>query len=126
MTKTVKKPWGEEIWLAYPPNFPYVMKKIYTNAPHRSSLHVHDKKTETNYVLKGSGKVYIGSDAHDMMVIDIEVGSIFHIKPGMIHRIVALADLMTIEVSTPEVDDVRRLQDDTERGNGRIESEHGV
>ncbi|MCP1850126.1 MULTISPECIES: hypothetical protein [unclassified Bradyrhizobium] len=44
--------------------------------------------------------------------------------PGMIHRIEAKADITLVKVSTPELDDVVRLEDDWHRGNGRLESEH--
>ena len=48
----------------------------------------------------------------------------FSIKPPSKHRVVALTDLILQEVSTPEVDDVIRIEDDTKRGNGKILSEH--
>ena len=134
MSKFVKKPWGGESWLACSPDFPYVMKKIFTKKGNRSSLQVHRKKQESNYVISGHGIVYksipVDVDGIDKNILPemqkIYVGpeSIFHVLPGEIHRVVALDDMLTIEVSTPEVDDVIRLQDDTGRGNGRIESEH--
>ena len=122
--KTVNKPWGKEIWISYPPNYPYVMKHIFTNAPHRSSLHVHQKKVETNYVIKGEGIVYYGTDKYKLEEHHIKAGDSFSIFPAEIHRVVAIKDLETIEVSSIEVDDVIRLEDDTRRGDGRIESEH--
>jgi mannose-6-phosphate isomerase-like protein (cupin superfamily) len=125
MEKVVTKPWGKEIWLAYPPDFPYVMKKIFTRAAYRSSVHVHKKKRETNYVLEGCGFVYTyTSNLKKLDSMEIHSGSVFHIHPNTIHRVEATQDLVTIEVSTPEVDDVIRLSDDTRRGDGRIESEH--
>jgi mannose-6-phosphate isomerase len=51
-------------------------------------------------------------------------GRIVHVRPGVIHRIEAVTDLVIVEVSTPELDDVIRLEDDMGRGNGRIETEH--
>lgn len=125
--KIVTKPWGQEIWLAYPPELPYVMKKIFTKAGSRSSLHKHKKKNETNYIIEGKVNVYIEdpslpqSDIAEYIYI---AGEIFSIGPNIIHRVTAIEDTTTIEVSTPEVDDVIRLQDDTGRGDGRIESEH--
>ena len=118
--KIVNKPWGKEGWLAYPPEFPYVMKKIRTFKGNRSSLHVHKEKIETNYIIWGKAKVLI--DGEEKIY---ETNETFSILPNQEHRITALdCDLTTIEVSTPQVDDVVRLQDDTGRGNGRIESEH--
>ena len=45
-------------------------------------------------------------------------------SPGMLHRVIAETDYTSIEVSTPELDDVVRWEDDTARGNGRIAAEH--
>jgi len=132
--KEVKKPWGKEIWLAYPPEFPYVMKKIFTNKGHRSSVHFHMMKQESNYVISGKANVYTCNTAGNNFTTDkllkslikreVKAGDAFHIQPGIAHRVEATEDLVTIEVSTPQVNDVIRLQDDTGRGNGRIESEH--
>ena len=57
---------------------------------------------------------------------EITVGKVVHTKPGCIHRIEALEDLTIIESSTVELDDIIRLEDDTDRKNGRIESEHST
>jgi mannose-6-phosphate isomerase len=128
--KIVKKPWGQEVWLAYPPDHPYVMKKITTIAPHRSSVHVHHKKHETNYVISGKGEVHVRTFSQkkpflpETTILELGPGSVFHIVPETVHRVIAVEDMTTIEVSTPEVDDVVRLADDTGRGDGRIESEH--
>ena len=122
--KTVSKPWGHEEWLAYPPDFPYVMKQIFTKSGSRSSVHVHKQKQESNYVIGGIANVYTGTNPNDMSFNRVGPGGVFHVLPGTVHRVVAVGDLTTIEVSTPEVDDVIRLADDTGRGDGRIESEH--
>ena len=55
---------------------------------------------------------------------ELTKGKVVHIKPGCIHRIEALEDLTIIESSSVELDDVIRMEDDTGRPNGRIESEH--
>jgi len=132
--KIVNKPWGKEIWIAYPPEFPYVMKKIFTNTGHRSSVHFHMMKKESNYVISGKANVYTCNTAGNNLTTEellksmdkkvVKAGDVFHIQPGVAHRIEAIEGMVTIEVSTPQVDDVIRLQDDTGRGNGRIESEH--
>ena len=56
--------------------------------------------------------------------IKLSRGTVFHIKPGYIHRVIALTDLLMIEASTLELDDVFRLQDDANRSHGKIDSEH--
>ena len=53
-------------------------------------------------------------------------GNFFTVIPGRRHRIIALTDIILQECSTPEVDDVVRLEDDTERPDGKIDSEHTV
>jgi len=51
-------------------------------------------------------------------------GVVFHVFPGIVHRVESISNLLMIESSTVELDDVYRLQDDTSRGHGKIESEH--
>ena len=142
--KIVRKPWGREEWLSDGKRMPYALKLITFNAGHRSSLQVHKQKKETNYVLDGTGTLLIGRsvfniDAYllgtmsgdtltwhteDLEVVELRPGSVFDVLPGHIHRVVAETDLTFVEASTPELDDVIRLQDDASRGHGRIESEH--
>ena len=117
--KIVNKPWGKEEWISSPPEFPYVMKHIFTKAGHRSSLHVHREKIETNYIISGKALVLIDGQSEFL-----EEGCVFSVMPNEVHRVTAIDNLETIEVSTPQVDDVERLEDDEGRGNGRIESEH--
>lgn len=54
----------------------------------------------------------------------MKVGDSFTVIPLRKHRIIAKTDVILQEVSTPDVDDVTRIADDTGRGDGRIESEH--
>lgn len=143
--KTVNKPWGNEIWIADGVRTPYALKRIFFKAGFRSSLQVHQYKFETNYVLSGTGvlqlrseffncKEYLDSseqslilDAslHTLRDIQIKPGDVIDVKPGQIHRVIAFTDLVFIEASTKELDDVIRLSDDASRGHGKIESEHG-
>ena len=59
-----------------------------------------------------------------LIEIPIKPGDIIDVKPGQIHRVIALTDLIFIEASSIELDDVIRLNDDTNRGHGKINSEH--
>lgn len=142
--KIVKKPWGQEQWIADGVRTPYALKEIIFNAGHRSSLQVHQFKIETNYVLSGTGILTIGKlifpiedylngklcantlDWYIQHVDEIELtsGMVFDVFPGTIHRISATTTLTFIESSTSELDDVIRLQDDTRRTHGKIEAEH--
>ena len=131
----VDKPWGSEVW--YTQNvraIPYALKRIHMTKDHQSSLQSHRYKAETNYVIDGEATVLSGVMAPDDLSTLIEIGklsvtvhragSAWTSPPGELHRVIARTDYTSIEVSTPELDDVIRWQDDTGRGNGRIESEH--
>ena len=144
-TKFVNKPWGNELWIADGIRTPYALKRILFKKGFRSSLQVHEHKFETNYVLSGSGilqlredffncKEYLLSSEQPLLLdfalktlkdIEIHPGDVIDVKPGQIHRVIALTDLVFIEASTHELDDVIRLSDDTARGHGKIDSEHG-
>ena len=142
--KIVKKHWGQETWIADGIRTPYALKRILFLSGNRTSLQVHEHKFETNYVLSGTGKLYRSKDilniaeflANGMAsqqveeyektfdVIDLYAGVQFDVSPGYVHRVVATTDLEFMEASTPELDDVIRLQDDQGRTHGRISSEH--
>lgn len=144
-TKFVNKPWGNELWIADGIRTPYALKRILFKKGFRSSLQVHEYKFETNYVLSGTGilqlreemfncKEYLASPQQSQLVelavktlkdIEIQPGDVIDVKPGQIHRVIATTDLVFIEASTHELDDVIRLIDDTARGHGKIDSEHG-
>jgi quercetin dioxygenase-like cupin family protein len=133
----VSKPWGHEVWLT--DNLtdpPYALKLITMTAGHRSSLQSHERKAETNYVVRGEATVLNGGTAPADPSVPVDAASLprsvhgpgsgWSSPPGMLHRVIAEQDYTAVEVSTPELDDVLRWQDDTGRSGGRIESEHGV
>jgi mannose-6-phosphate isomerase-like protein (cupin superfamily) len=142
--KVVIKPWGKELWIADGIRTPYALKRILFKEGFRSSLQVHRFKFETNYVLSGTGIIQIRDSlfdcekylaSHDKSIILNEVlpelidfrikpGDVIDVKPGQIHRVIAGTDLLLIEASTIELDDVIRLYDDSSRGHGKIQSEH--
>jgi mannose-1-phosphate guanylyltransferase len=143
--KTVTKPWGNELWIADGVRTPYALKRILFKAGFRSSLQVHQYKFETNFVLSGTGVLQLRSELFNceeylassekssileeslrtLIDIQIKTGDVIDVKPGQIHRVIAITDLVFIEASTIELDDVIRLIDDSSRGHGKIESEHG-
>lgn len=107
--KIVKKPWGEERWLAHTDC--YAGKILIVKKGHRLSLQYHQKKHETLYVDEGVVKFTIGK--HEPLEEKIlRAGDIIEIPPGTRHRIEALEDAKIFEVSTPELDDVVRVSDD--------------
>jgi len=122
--KEVNKPWGKEVWLAL--NEKYCYKRIYINEGHRTSFQYHREKLETNYVISGKAEVWLENDVGEVEKTIMTDNDFFTVLPMKKHRIIALTDLILQEVSTPEVDDVVRIDDDENRPDGRIESEHKI
>ena len=120
--KTVAKPWGKEIWLEL--NEHYCYKRIYINAGTRTSYQYHQRKYETNYIIEGQAEVWLENESGTVEKKVMSAGDHFTVRPPRKHRVIAISNVILQEVSTPEVDDVVRLQDDTGRGDGRIEHEH--
>lgn len=106
--KVVPKKWGQEIW--YFLNDKYCFKQIYLNAGYFTSLQYHEKKHETITIANGHAIFYYMLEG---AIASKEVGPGFSItlEPLTIHRFKALTDLTMYECSTPEVDDVVRLED---------------
>ena len=106
--KRVEKPWGYEIWWAHTPK--YVGKLLHIEAGHRLSLQYHVAKDETVHVQSGE-MILVVEEGGEMIERHLTPGQSYHIKPGTKHRMVAITDTDVLEVSTPEVDDVVRLED---------------
>jgi len=105
----VDKPWGyEKIW-AKTDN--YVGKILFIKNDHRLSLQYHQYKEETVYVQEGILTLQVAEEE-----LQLKVGECHHIPPGTIHRMSAKhGDCKVFEVSTPQLDDVIRLEDDYQR-----------
>jgi mannose-6-phosphate isomerase len=126
--KIVTKPWGQEEWLAL--NDYYCFKKITIYEGQQTSLQYHEKKVETNQLIYGKIQIWLGSQEdysnNTMHQVLLLPGQYVTIPPGIIHRVVAIESSILLEASSPHVDDVIRIEDDTSRPDGRIESEHGA
>lgn len=104
----VEKPWGYEIHWAKTDR--YVGKIIHVNAGHALSLQYHNEKDETIYV--SSGRMLFEIEEGDRRVTrEMRPGEAAHIQPRTIHRMTAIEDTDILEVSTPELHDVVRLED---------------
>lgn len=105
----VDKPWGyEEIWAK---TDQYVGKILFIRAGHRLSLQYHERKVETMRVLSGILSMVVGTEERRM-----GPGEVQHVPRGLVHRMMAReGDVMVVEVSTPELDDVVRVEDDYRR-----------
>jgi len=102
--KIVDKPWGREIWYAHTDR--YAGKVLEVMAGHLLSLQKHRVKHETLYLLTGRIRLTL-----DTQVLDWQPGQAVSIPPGTVHRMEAIDDSVLLEVSTPELDDVVRLED---------------
>jgi len=110
MTRRVEKPWGhEEIWAE---TATYVGKILYITAGHRLSLQHHQVKDETIRMLRGTMSLELENEIGNVETIVMKPGMTAHIAPFRKHRMEAVTDVELIEVSTPELDDVVRHQDD--------------
>lgn len=106
--RRVEKPWGYEIHWAHTDR--YVGKILHINAGHALSLQYHVKKDETVYVQQGRLRYEIERDGV-MTTLDLGPGDSLHVTPGTVHRMTAVEDTDVLEASTPELDDVVRLED---------------
>ena len=107
-TRRVDKPWGHEIIWAETPK--YVGKILHIAAGQRLSRQYHRVKEETLRVLVGAMDLEVGHDAA-RETLRMSAGDTFHVRPGTVHRMIAVEDTDVLEVSTPELDDVVRLED---------------
>ncbi len=105
----VEKPWGYEIWYAWTEQ--YVGKIIHVNRGGKLSLQYHHHKDETSYLLKGRLLLTKGQRQDALTVTEIGEGYMWRNRPGEIHTIEGIEDADVLEVSTPHLDDVVRLND---------------
>ncbi len=111
--RKIEKPWGYEIIWAKTDK--YIGKILHVCAGKRLSLQYHKIKDETLYVQKGCIELLLGKDEAHLEKKTLNIGQSQHIPAGMLHRMTALSDSDVFEASTPELDDVVRLQDDFNR-----------
>ena len=109
--KRVEKPWGHELWWARTDR--YVGKILHVKRGESLSLQYHNVKDET--IMLQSGRLLFETrptgEEGELRKVEMQPGDVFHITPGTLHRMTALEDCDIVEVSTPELDDVVRLED---------------
>lgn len=111
----VEKPWGYELIWARTER--YVGKLLHINAGERLSLQYHRVKDETVHVQAGQ-MLFVVEEAGAMVERLLGPGASYHIRPGTRHRMIAVTDCDVLEASTPELDDVVRLEDKYGRTGG--------
>jgi mannose-6-phosphate isomerase-like protein (cupin superfamily) len=105
----VEKPWGYELHWAITQR--YVGKVLHVKAGHALSLQYHNVKDETIFLWTGRLLFEIGERGKPLAKREMLPGESVHITPYTVHRMTALEDSDIFEVSTPELDDVVRLED---------------
>jgi mannose-6-phosphate isomerase len=106
--RRIPKPWGYELIFAETSR--YVGKILHINKGESLSLQYHERKEETLYVVGGELELTIEHNG-ERRLLSLRGGEAFHIPPLLIHRMQAIVDTDIAEVSTPELDDVIRLED---------------
>jgi mannose-6-phosphate isomerase len=109
-TRRVPKPWGHELIWAHTER--YVGKVLVIEAGKRLSLQRHEVKDESIYVLSGRLRLLLEDDAGEVRTEELGPGDHRRVETGRIHRYEAIERVELMEVSTPELDDVVRLEDD--------------
>ena len=105
----VDKPWGYELRWAITDR--YAGKILHLRKGDALSLQYHERKDEYQYVVRGAVEMELGGEDGVLTTRRMKVGDTLHITPGTRHRLTALEDTDIFEVSTPEIDDVIRLED---------------
>jgi mannose-6-phosphate isomerase len=106
--RRVDKPWGWELVWAEAEE--YAGKLLFVRAGHSLSRQYHREKDESWLVREGRATLELGP-VDDVEAIEIGPGDAFRYPPGTVHRLTAIEDTLIVEVSTPQLDDVVRLED---------------
>jgi mannose-6-phosphate isomerase len=106
----VEKPWGWELIWALTDD--YCGKLLFVKAGESLSLQFHREKDESWYVESGRARIEMAAPGETVPQTEvIGAGAAFRIRPGTVHRVTAVEDTMILEVSTPQLEDVVRLED---------------
>lgn len=112
--KRVEKPWGFELhWV--PEGMPYMGKLLHINAGKRISLQIHDQKLESWFLMSGKALLLIENSRGEMEKIYLKSGVGYTVQTGQRHRLCGETDIEVLEVSTPEIGNTYRLEDDYSR-----------
>lgn len=107
--KYIEKPWGHEEILEH--NDQYVMKLLCVKKTHSLSLQYHEVKKETIYVASGSLILTWGKNQDSLKQKNVSTGDFITLEPFTLHRLEALEDSVCVEASTPQLNDVVRIED---------------
>ena len=108
--RRVDKPWGYELIWAH--TDAYAGKVLFVRAGQSLSLQFHREKDESWHVQSGRAELQLGEPGNAVLRKEVVgAGSAFRFPPGTVHRLTALEDTTILEVSTPQLEDVVRLED---------------
>ena len=109
--RRVDKPWGWELIWALTEH--YCGKLLFVRAGEALSLQYHETKDESWYVQDGRAELEVSTlgAAERREIVEIGPGDCFHFEPRTVHRLRAIEDTLVVEVSTPDIEDVVRLED---------------
>ena len=107
--RRVEKPWGWE--LVWAETEDYVGKLLFVRAGQSLSLQYHEVKDESWLVQQGRASLELGEVGGELETIEIGLDDVFRYRPCTVHRVTAIEDTLIVEVSTPHLDDVVRLED---------------
>jgi mannose-6-phosphate isomerase len=109
-TRRVDKPWCYELIWSLTDH--YCGKILFVRAGESLSLQFHRAKDESWYVQSGRAELDVGAVGEAILDTEVlQAGAALHFPPGTVHRVKALEDTTILEVSTPQIDDVVRLED---------------
>jgi mannose-6-phosphate isomerase-like protein (cupin superfamily) len=110
LPRKIEKPWGYELLFALTDK--YAGKLLFVKKGQRLSLQYHEVKDETLYIYEGKALIEVGDRDGKLSEMEVSSGYSFHVPPMTKHRMKAIEDTLFFEVSTPELGDVVRMQDD--------------
>ena len=110
LPRRVEKPWGYELIFAHTDK--YAGKVLFVKQGARLSFQYHSQKDETLHIYDGELLLHVENTNGEKASITLKKGEGYRIEPFLRHRMEAVTDTYIFEVSTPELDDVTRLQDD--------------
>lgn len=111
----IEKPWGQEELLEK--NEHYMVKRLTMWKDQCCSIQYHEEKIETVYLLSGKLRVYVGENLETLSPVIMEPGDNMTLTPGVVHRMEGVEDAVYLEASTPQLEDVVRLEDKYGRTN---------
>jgi mannose-6-phosphate isomerase-like protein (cupin superfamily) len=109
LPREVPKPWGSELWFAHTDK--YAGKILRVRAGCRLSVQYHQEKDETSFVLSGRVLISQGESPDALTKRELGPGDSWRNSPRVVHTLEAVEDAEIIEVSTPQLEDVVRLED---------------